>query len=128
MAFPGFGLMNLLLSVKTWLLVVGVSALGTVASLAYYYLGKQGAEAVFDRFPQIDRENWRRVHRWYQARGSGLLFLSAIPMVGVLLTTAAGAVGIEVVTYLIWVLLGRLARNWVALLFFDQAWRLFFAG
>jgi len=120
--------MTLLLSIKMWLLVVGVSVIGTATSMAYYYLGQQGADAVFDRFPQIGQENWRRVHRWYQERGSGLLFLSGIPMVGVLLTTAAGAFGIGVVTYLTWVLLGRLARNWVALLLFDQTWTLFFAG
>jgi membrane protein YqaA with SNARE-associated domain len=107
--------------VKVWALVVGLSVVGTVATLAYYYLGKQGYEAVLKRFPEIKQEQWERVHSLYDRYGAILLFLSSIPMIGMLLTTVAGAVGIRVITFFLWVLIGRLARNAVLLLLIDQA-------
>jgi membrane protein YqaA with SNARE-associated domain len=108
-----------------WLLVLAISALGTVTTLAYYYLGKQGAKAVLDRVPQITEERWDRAENLYQEYGSKLLFLSALPMVGVILQSAAGALGVGLVVYVVWVLIGRLVRNWVLLLLFNQALGLF---
>jgi membrane protein YqaA with SNARE-associated domain len=110
-----------MLEVKVWLFVVGLSVLGTAATLAYYYLGKEGYEAVLKRFPQIERGQWDRVQSLYDRYGAILLFLSSIPMIGVLLTTAAGALGIRIVVFFSWVLLGRLARNVAVLLLLDQA-------
>lgn len=114
-----------ILEVKLWLLVLGLSILGAVATLAYYYLGKKGYEAVLKRFPQIKREQWDRVHSLYERYGSILLVLSSIPIFGILFTTAAGALGIRVVVFFLWVLLGRLARNLGMVLLLDQAVELF---
>jgi membrane protein YqaA with SNARE-associated domain len=99
--------------------------LGAVATLAYYYLGKKGYEAVLERFPRIQREQWDRIGSLYRRYGSLLLVLSSVPMVGILFTTAAGAVGIQVVVFFFWVLIGRLARNLVLLLLLDQVLGLF---
>jgi membrane protein YqaA with SNARE-associated domain len=107
--------------VKVWVLVVGLSVVGTVATLAYYYLGKQGYEAVLKRFPELKRERWEQVRSLYDRYGATLLFLSSIPMIGILLSTVAGAVGIRVTAFFLWVLIGRLARNAVLLLLIDQA-------
>lgn len=111
----------MLLDIKMWLVILIVSALGAIVTLAYYYLGKEGAEAVFSRFPQIDTERWSRVQHLYEKHGSGLLFLTFIPMAGVLLSTAAGAFGVSLWVYLFWVWIGRVARNWVLVQIFDQA-------
>lgn len=110
-----------MLEVKAGILVIGLSVVGTLATLAYYYLGKEGYEAVLKRFPEIGQEQWERVRSLYDRYGAILLFLSSIPMVGVLLTTVAGAIGIRVIVFFIWVLMGRLARNTVLLLLVDQA-------
>jgi membrane protein YqaA with SNARE-associated domain len=111
----------MLLGIKIWLVILIVSALGAIVTLAYYYLGKEGVEAVFSRFPQIDTDRWSRVQHLYEKHGSGLLFLSFIPMIGVLLSTAAGAFGISLWAYLFWVWIGRVVRNWVLVQIFDQA-------
>jgi membrane protein YqaA with SNARE-associated domain len=107
---------NFLLEPSIWLLVLIVSALGTCVTLAYYYLGKQGADAVLDRFPKLKQEQWDRVQRLYEEHGSGLLFLVSLPWIGILFAAVAGAVGIRLVTYCIWVLLGRIVRNWIIVL------------
>ena len=117
-----------LLDIKLWAVIAAVSTLGTVTTLAYYSLGKEGARAVQQRVPQITEERWDRAEYLYQEHGSKLLFLSALPVVGVLLQSAAGAVGIELAVYFVWVLTGRLVRNWVLLLLFNQALGLFVSG
>ncbi len=116
--------MSLLLDPKIWVLVIAASTLGTSASLAYYYLGKKGADEVLARYPQIGRERWDRVQHLYRDHGSPLLVLSLLPMVGLLIESAAGAFGIRLAIYLCWVLIGRVLRNWLLLLFFDQTARL----
>ncbi len=112
--------MSLLLDVKIWLLILLISILGTVAALSFYYLGKRGTKAVLERFPQLKEERWEEVQHLYQEHGTGLLLLSSIPMVGGLLITAAGAFGVGVFTFFLWVLVSRVARNWLVVLLFDQ--------
>jgi membrane protein YqaA with SNARE-associated domain len=107
---------NLLLQPSIWLLILIVSALGTCVTLAYYYLGKQGADAFLERFPKLRHEQWDRVQRLYKEHGSALLFLASLPWIGILFAAVAGAVGIRLVTYLVWVLLGRVVRNWIILM------------
>jgi membrane protein YqaA with SNARE-associated domain len=112
--------MSLFLDVTTWLLILLISILGTVAALSFYYLGKRGTEAVLARFPQVKEERWEEVRELYQEHGTGLLLLSSIPMIGGLLIAAAGAFGIGVSTFFLVVLVSRVARNWLVVLLFDQ--------
>lgn len=115
--------MALLLDLKLWLLVLLVSAVATVTALAYYYLGREGTEAVLSRFPSLEQERWERVQASYKKHGSGFLFFSFIPVLGMLLETAAGAVGLGLSVYVLWVFLGRLLRNWLLVLVTDLALR-----
>ena len=121
-------MIGVLLDIRLWGVIVAVSTLGTVTTLAYYYLGRRGARAVQERVPQITEERWDRAEYLYQEHGSKLLFLSALPVVGVLLQSAAGAVGIGLAVYFVWVLIGRLVRKWALLLFFKQALGLVVSG
>jgi membrane protein YqaA with SNARE-associated domain len=120
--------MSLLLDSEIWLLVLVVSALGMVAPLTYYFVGQRGTDAVLARFPQISQEQWDRAHKFYQEYGSWSLFFSSIPMAGLLLCTAAGVLGIRILTFAWWVLLGRIVRNWLILILFDQTLQLLFGG
>jgi membrane protein YqaA with SNARE-associated domain len=120
--------MSLLLDPKIWFLVVIVSALGTVIALTYYYLGKRGFEVVLDRFPQLGKEQWNRVEHLYTEHGSSLVFLASAPVIGVLFATVAGAVGVRVLTYFVLVLLGRVLRNWIIVLFLDQTLTILLGG
>lgn len=106
---------------KLWLLMLLVSVLGTIAPLTYYAVGKRGTHAVLERFPQVTEERWERAHRLYEKHGVGLAFLTAIPMIGIVLSAAAGAFGIRLVSFAAWVLAGRLIRNLLVLLLFDTA-------
>ena len=85
------------LDIKVWSVILAISALGTAATLTYYYLGKQGARALLERVPQITEERWDRAEHLYEKHGSKLLFLSTVPVVGALLESAAGALGVGLI-------------------------------
>lgn len=116
--------MNLLTNPLVWLLVLVLSVAGVGTALVPYYVGKRGIEAVVARFPRLEEERLRRVDGLYREHGSGLLFFSFIPMLGVLLTAGAGIVGVEISTFVIWVLVGRTLRNSIFLVLIDQGLRI----
>lgn len=116
--------MNLLTNPLIWLLVLVLSVAGVATALVPYYVGKRGIEAVVARFPRIEEERLQRVDGLYREHGSGLLFFSFVPMLGVLLTAGAGVVGVEMSTFVLWVLVGRALRNSILLVLIDQGLRL----
>jgi membrane protein YqaA with SNARE-associated domain len=85
---------HLLLDPIAWLVVVAFSVLGSVGNLALYQVGIQGVDAIRKRFPRIKPEHWQRVKRLYDKYGSWVLLLSGVPVLGSLLTTAAGTFGV----------------------------------
>ena len=117
------GFTTMLQNPQLWVLVVTVSVLGTLGNLGLYYLGGRGAEAVFARFPYIEGERWERVGGYYRRWGGRILLLSAIPALGTLLTTAAGAYGVKRRVFLLWVFTSKVLRNWLLLLLFYQVVR-----
>ena len=113
--------MDLALDLRIWALVLVVSALSTLVTLAYYYVGQRGLDVFREQVSYVDAERWQRAQFWYREHGPPVLFFSFVPMLGVLLEAAAGAFGIKVPTYVKWVLLGRLVRNCIILLILDLA-------
>jgi membrane protein YqaA with SNARE-associated domain len=99
-----------------WLLVILLSALGVVGNLTLYKLGKEGQEAVASRFPRIDPARWKRAGELFETRGSWILLLSCLPGLGLLLSTAAGAFGVKTYQFLMWVMVAKMARNWLLLI------------
>lgn len=105
--------MELLLEPVAWLIVVALSGLGVAGNLALYQLGKRGGDAVLKRFPRIKPEQWQRVKRLYDEHGSLALLLSGIPVLGSLLTTAAGAFDVRLFPFVLFVFIAKLVRNWL---------------
>jgi membrane protein YqaA with SNARE-associated domain len=111
---------HLLLEPIAWLLVLLFSLLGVIGNLALYRLGKGGIEAVQSRFSRIKPEKWQRAQELYEKRGSWILVISGIPVVGLTLTTVAGAFGVRIVPFVIWVMIGKLLRNWLLVVIIAQ--------
>jgi membrane protein YqaA with SNARE-associated domain len=99
-----------------WLLVILFSLLGVVGNLTLYKLGKEGQEAVASRFPRIDPARFRRAGELFETRGSWILLLSSVPGLGLLLSTAAGAFGVETHEFLLWIMVSKIVRNWLLLI------------
>ena len=105
--------MHLLLDPTAWLIVVAFSVLGSIGNLALYQVGKQGLDTIQKRFPRIKPEQWQRVKQLYDNYGAWVLLLSGVPVLGSLLTTAAGAFGVPRPTFLLLVTIGKMLRNWL---------------
>ena len=105
--------MHLLLDPVAWLIVFAFSLLGSLGNLALYEVGKQGVDAIRKRFPRIKDEQWLRVKGLYDNYGAWILLLSGIPVLGSLLTTAAGVFGVPRPAFLILVTIGKMLRNWL---------------
>ncbi len=114
----GFGpdTARVLFELWAWLLVILLSALGVVGNLALYKLGKEGQETVASRFPRIDPARWKRAGELFETRGSWILLLSCLPGLGIVLSTAAGAFGVKTYQFLLWVIVAKMARNWLLLI------------
>lgn len=111
--------MELLLDPTAWLIVVAFSVLGSIGNLALYQVGKQGVDAIRKRFPRIKPEQWQRVRRLYDNYGGWVLLLSGVPLLGSMLTTAAGVFGVPRPFFLLLVTIGKMLRNWLlAILFY----------
>jgi membrane protein YqaA with SNARE-associated domain len=107
---------ELLLEPRAWLLVVLLSGFGVVVALANYQIGKRGVDAARERIPQITEERWERVSALFGQRGSWVLILVAVPVVGIMLPFVAGALGIKRAAVALWVFIAKLLRNWLVVL------------
>ena len=107
-----------------WLLVILLSLLGVTGNVALYGLGRQGEEVVVDRFPRIKPARWKRAEELFETRGSRILLLSCLPGLGLVLSTAAGAFGIRMRAFLLWVTIAKMARNWLLLIIVANLYRL----
>ena len=103
---------------------VAMASPSLVVRLVAYKLGKEGIEAVSDRFPQIKAEQWERGHELLQTRGAWVLVLSGVPGAGIVIVAAAGALGVRLYTFIPWVSVGMLVRYWVLLLIAVGGYRL----
>ncbi|HSG17840.1 MAG TPA: hypothetical protein VLE70_16165 [Anaerolineae bacterium] len=114
-------MLDLLSDPKIWLLVFGASTLGAFARLANYYAGLHGKDVIESIYPQIEPERWERILRLYQRFGRLPLLIASIPIVGTLLTVGAGMAGISRNSFLFWVAVSKVIRNWILIVVF---WRL----
>jgi membrane protein YqaA with SNARE-associated domain len=112
----GLDTTHLVLQPWAWLLVILLSALGVAGNMTLYEMGKQGLEAVAPRFPRMNPERWTQAEELFEARGSWVLLLTCLPGLGLVLSTAAGAFGIGMGAFVLWVMIAKMARNWLLLL------------
>jgi membrane protein YqaA with SNARE-associated domain len=115
---------HLIFQLWAWLLVILVSALGVVGNLTLYKLGEEGQGAVFSRFPRIKPARWKWAAEMFETRGSWILLFSVLPGLGLLLSTAAGAFGIKLYGFVLWVMVAKMARNWLLLILVAYLYRL----
>lgn len=107
---------RVLFQLWAWLLVILLSALGVAGNLTLYKLGQKGQEAVASRFPHIDPARWKRAGELFETRGSWILLSTCLPGLGMVLSTAAGAYGVRTHAFVLWVMIAKMARNWLLLI------------
>ncbi len=106
-------MLDLLSDPKLWLFVLVLSVWGSLARLPNYYLGQRGKDKIETLYPRIKPETWERVLGYYEHLGPIPLLLSSIPIMGTLLTITAGMAGITRNSFLFWVSVSKIIRNWI---------------
>jgi membrane protein YqaA with SNARE-associated domain len=108
-----------------WLIVIVLSVLGVFGNLALYGVGRRGYDAVRERFPRVKPERWEQVAKLFEEHGSLALLLSGVPILGSLLTTAAGAYRVRVPVFVLLVFVAKFVRNWLIVVIPRELYLLF---
>jgi len=89
--------------------VLTATAGNVLGSLATYGMGRFGRKAVQRRSEKTD-QHIARAERWFNRFGRPSLLLAWLPVVGDPLCLVAGVLRVSVISFLILVMLGKLAR------------------
>ena len=119
-------MLNLFLDWRAWSLVLLLTVLTLITSVAKYRLGLSGLDTLKEHFPQVSDERWERVGNYFHRWGSPLVFLSFMPVLAWIIPPAAGAYGIRFGPFLIWAFLAKMVRYWILLLLVVGGFRLIF--
>jgi membrane protein YqaA with SNARE-associated domain len=103
-----------------WTMILVVSLVGIFTKLAYYNVGKLGRDSALEHIPRITPERWESLEATYTKRGSVMLLLASIPIIGSAITAAAGAFETRLATFVILVLISNLIRNCLLVFVFGQ--------
>lgn len=109
-------MIDVLTDPEIWLLILAISALGSLARLANFYAGQRGKEKIESVYTQIKPETWERALGSYQRLGPLPLLAASIPFIGTVLTIGAGMAGVGRNSFLLWVMISKVIRNWVLVL------------
>ena len=102
-----------LLDWRAWAFIIFLSAISLVGSVAKYKLGQMGMPKVKEKLSHISAEKWEQVEGWFQRYGAPSLLLASIPGLGTLLPPLAGANGTKILTFILFMFLGKFVRNWL---------------
>ena len=116
-------MLQLLLDVETWLVIIILSFLGSFGRVVKYQLGKQGKDTIVKTLPRIGPERWEQVGAWHRRFGPLVLLVASLPIVGTLVSVGAGMEGIGRGTFIFWVIVSKIIRNWLLVFLY-----LFLAG
>lgn len=112
--FPGGSELLLLYRLEEGGNVVALVLIATVGnvlgSLITYGMGRLGNEAVHKKWLRISERQVERAEKWFEKYGRPSLLLAWLPVVGDPLCLAAGLLRCHLVTFLVLVGLGKLAR------------------
>ena len=110
-------MIDVLTDPQIWLLILVISALGSLARLANFYAGQRGKEKIEAVYTKIKPETWENVLGYYRRMGPLPLLVASIPFIGTVLTIGAGMAGISRANFLIFVLFSKIIRNWLLVVF-----------
>ena len=109
-------MIDVLADPQIWLVILIISTLGSLARLANFYAGQRGKDKIKEVYTQIKPETWENALAAYQRMGPLPLLVASIPFIGTVLTIGAGMAGIGRNSFILWVMISKVIRNWVLVL------------
>lgn len=98
------------LGYNVWLVLIFASVGNFLGALVNYYVGKQGSRFVFSRFITIDPKKMERAQARFNRWGAPVLFFTWVPFVGDPLAVVGGVMEVDLRTFTVWVLSGKILR------------------
>jgi len=112
--FPGGSELLLLYDLNhdgnAWLLLAAATVGNVLGSLITYGMGRIGNEAVHHRWLRISEARMAQAERWFVRFGQPALLFAWLPVVGDPLCLVAGLLRAPLITFLLLVTIGKLAR------------------
>ena len=102
------------------LLIVIASLAGYLGSLTYYYLARAGGNFALKRFVEISPERLEKAQSRFERWGSAILLVSWMPIIGEPLIIVSGLLQVRLSVFTFWVIVSRLIRFSVLLLFAER--------
>lgn len=109
-------ILDLFLDWRVWAVVIFLTVLTLVSSVAKYKLGQGGIDTLKEHFPQVSDERWERVGSYFERWGAPVVFFSFIPVMAWIIPPGAGAYGIKFRPFLVWAFLAKMVRYWLLII------------
>ena len=111
----------MLLEPWVWFLIILLTVLGTAFSFLKYTVGRDGTEAILERYPQVGKDRLDRATGLFERHGSVILLFAAVPGLDTIVCAVAGAVDVGRVKFILWVTIAKLVRFWLLALILTGA-------
>jgi membrane protein YqaA with SNARE-associated domain len=108
-------LLDMLSDWRLWLVVIFLTTVTLVTSVAKYRLGRNGLESLMEHYPQVSDERWLAVESYFDRWGSLVVLFSFLPLLAWIIPPAAGAYGIRFRSFLVWAFIAKMVRYWILL-------------
>ena len=118
---------DIFLDWRAWTIVLGLTLLTLISSVAKYRVGKSGLPAVKARFPQVSEERWERLDRYFQRWGAAFVFFSFLPVAALVIPPAAGAYGVRFGPFLFFAFLAKMVRYWILVIIAFGGYQIIFS-
>ncbi|MFC2046596.1 hypothetical protein ACFLTC_03635 [Chloroflexota bacterium] len=118
-------LVSALTDPKLWIIVLVWGAIMMLERGMVFYASQQKGMAALNSLPGMTPERMESVASMFDRLGSGVLLFASIPMFGQLLTAIAGAGKASRATFVVFVAVSYLVRNWLIVILSEQIVNLF---
>ncbi len=109
-------ILEVLINPIAWFIVLLLSGVGVLIHLGQYKIGERGEVAVMDIIGEDSYKKLQRAKELIRRRGAPALLLTAIPGVASVLAFTAGLAKLQIGSFVIFVFIAKLVRNWLILL------------
>ena len=112
---PDLFLFDMLGDWRLWLVVIFLTTITLVTSVAKYRLGRNGLDDLKEHYPQVSDERWMMVESYFDRWGALVVLFSFLPLLAWIIPPAAGAYGIRFRSFLVWAFIAKMVRYWILL-------------
>jgi membrane protein DedA with SNARE-associated domain len=114
-----------LTSLRLWIIVLILSAIGIIEKTAIFYAGERKGDAILEDLPGLTLRRKEQTKKLSERWGSKIMILASIPLVGSAVTAVSGIGHARRATFFLLVVISYLIRNWLIIILSGQVLSIF---